>query len=151
MDWITTNLAEAMLIAGLVLLGIEIAILGFSTFVLFFVGIAALLTSLLLFIGLLPDSPLVALLSTAILTAIAAALLWKPLKNMQTKSKPQATTNDLVGHRFVLSDAISKEQPGSYQYSGIQWKLISEQPLEAGTEVEVVKTDVGVFFVSGIA
>ena len=44
MDWVTANMAESLIIVGLLLLAIEIAVLGFSTFVLFFVGLAAVLT-----------------------------------------------------------------------------------------------------------
>ena len=43
MNWISNNLSESLIMAGLALLVIEVVILGFSTFVLFFVGLAALI------------------------------------------------------------------------------------------------------------
>jgi membrane protein implicated in regulation of membrane protease activity len=42
MNWISNNLSESLIIAGLALLVIEVVVLGFSSFVLFFVGLAAL-------------------------------------------------------------------------------------------------------------
>ena len=38
MNWISNNLSESLIMAGLALLAIEVVVLGFSTFVLFFVG-----------------------------------------------------------------------------------------------------------------
>ncbi|MFT5811071.1 MAG: hypothetical protein ACI9KM_001835, partial [Rubritalea sp.] len=48
MDWLSNNLAQSLIIAGLALLVIEVVVLGFSTFVLFFVGLAAVITGGLL-------------------------------------------------------------------------------------------------------
>ena len=109
MEWAFNNLAETLLIIGIALLIIEIVVLGFSTFVLFFVGAAAVVTSGLLYIGLIPDSMLAALLCTAIITAISAALLWKPLKNMQSKVDTTKAKGDLVGHSFILVEDVAPE------------------------------------------
>ena len=38
MDWIYENVTTVLVVTGLALLIIEVAILGFATFVLFFVG-----------------------------------------------------------------------------------------------------------------
>lgn len=150
MEWAFNNLAETLLIIGIALLAIEIVVLGFSTFVLFFVGAAAVVTSGLLYIGLIPDSMLAALLCTAIITAISAALLWKPLKNMQAKVDTTKAKGDLVGHRFILVEDVAPEMTPIYRYSGIDWKLKANEHLVSGTKVEVTEADVGVFYIKAI-
>lgn len=151
MSWITANLAEFFIIAGFGLLAIEILVLGFSTFFLFFIGLASVVTAALLWLGIVPDELVPALLSTAILTAISALLLWKPLKNMQGNNKPGIAESDLIGHSFILQSDVSPTQPGEYQYSGITWELISESDLPTGTLVKVIKTQVGKFHIAAKA
>ncbi|WP_133468133.1 NfeD family protein [Paraglaciecola marina] len=147
MDWAINNLAESLLILGILLLVVEVAVLGFSTFVLFFVGCAAVLSAILLYLGLIPDTLLGSMLSTGIFTALLAILLWKPLKNMQTQVDVTKPKGDLVGHTFVLKDEVSPELTPTYRYSGIDWKLESVNKIEAGTTVEVVDASVGKFII----
>ena len=147
MNWISNNLCEFLIMAGLVLLVIEVVVLGFSTFVLFFVGLAALLAGGLMAIGAIPDSTLSAFYSVGVLTALLAMLLWRPLKSMQGKVEVKKVTSDLVGHSFILNEAVSMTQNPAYRYSGIDWHLSSEQELPAGTLVEVTGVAVGKFIV----
>jgi len=147
MDWAFNNLAESLLILGILLLVIEIAVLGFSTFVLFFVGCAAVLTAGLLYVGIIPDTGLAAMFSTGVLTALSAALLWKPLKNMQTKVDTTKAKSDLAGHCFVLAEDVAPGLTPEYHYSGINWKLNASEHLVAGTKVEVIQANVGVFHI----
>ncbi|KXI30128.1 NfeD family protein [Paraglaciecola hydrolytica] len=147
MEWVSNNLAESLLILGLALLAIEIAVLGFSTFVLFFVGLAAAITGVLLYVGLFPETITNAAMSVAILTALAAIILWKPLKKLQSKVDKTKAKGDLVGHSFVLTETVSPEHQAKYRYSGIEWKLISSETLVAGTKVEVSEAAVGVFYI----
>ena len=147
MNWISNNLCEFLIMAGLALLVIEVVVLGFSTFVLFFVGLAALLAGGLMAIGAIPDSTLSAFYSVGVLTALLAMLLWRPLKSMQGKVEVKKVTSDLVGHSFILNEAVSMTQNPAYRYSGIDWHLSSEQELSAGTLVEVTGVAVGKFIV----
>ena len=150
MDWAINNLTESLLILGILLLVIEVVVLGFSTFVLFFVGCAALITAGLLYVGIIPDTWIAAMFSTAVLTALAAILLWKPLKNMQTKVDTTKAKGDLVGHSFILVEDVAPELTPDYHYSGIDWKLNANEYLVAGTKVEVIEADVGVFHIKAI-
>ncbi|MDP5031070.1 MAG: NfeD family protein [Paraglaciecola sp.] len=150
MDWAINNLSQILFILGLALLAIEIAVLGFSTFVLFFVGVAALLSGVLIFIGAIPETLLSASLSVAVITALAAILLWKPLKNMQNKVDTKKAKGDLVGHRFVVDAAVSPTENPTYRYSGIDWKLVSTELIPAGSKVEVTEADVGVFHIDKV-
>jgi membrane protein implicated in regulation of membrane protease activity len=147
MDWAINNSAESLLILGILLLVIEVAVLGFSTFVLFFVGCAAVVTAGLLYVGIIPDTWLSAMFSTGVLTALSAVLLWKPLKNMQTKVDTTKAKGDLVGHSFILVEDVAPELTPLYHYSGIDWKLNASEHLVAGTQVEVIQADVGVFHI----
>ena len=147
MDWAINNLAESLLILGILLLVIEVAVLGFSTFVLFFVGCAAVVTAGLLYVSIIPDTWLSAMFSTGVLTALSAVLLWKPLKNMQSKVDTTKAKGDLVGHRFILVEDVAPELTPVYHYSGIDWKPNASEHLIAGTQVEVIQADVGVFHI----
>lgn len=143
--WLTDNLAQSLIAIGLLLLAIEVLILGFATFVLFFVGLAALISGALIFLGVVPDTVSGALLSVGISTALLAAVLWKPLKNLQAKVETKKVTSDLIGHKFILNTDISPQQQSNYHYSGINWRLTSDLPIASGTEVEVVDVEVGQF------
>jgi membrane protein implicated in regulation of membrane protease activity len=147
MDWVSNNLAESLIIVGLALLVVEVVVLGFSTFVLFFVGLAAVITGGLMRIGFLPDSMLAALSSIGVLTALLAIFLWRPLKSMQNNVERKKVTSDLVGHSFILSEAVSMSSNPVYRYSGIDWQLSSEKELSAGTLVEVTGVAVGKFII----
>lgn len=145
MNWFSENLAETLLIIGLVLLAIEILVLGFSTFVLFFVGVSAVFTAALLYSDSIPNTWLSALSALAVSTCLSALLLWKSLKKIQSKVDNTRAVSDLVGYRFLLVDDVSLESTSIHHYSGIAWKLRSREPIKAGTWVEVVQADVGEF------
>lgn len=147
MEWINQNLSQTLVIVGLILLAVEILILGFTTFVLFFVGVAALLTGAAMYLHILPESLTTALLSIGILTTVEVVFLWKPLKRMQTEVDTTKAKGDLVGHSFVLTEQVSPSHNPQYHFSGINWKLVSDQELPAGTKVEVTEAEVGVFHI----
>ncbi|MFT5810141.1 MAG: hypothetical protein ACI9KM_000901, partial [Rubritalea sp.] len=143
--------AQSLIIAGLALLVIEVVVLGFSTFVLFFVGLAAVITGGLLSTDILPDSMLSAFTSIGVLTALLAIFLWRPLKSMQNNVERKKVTSDLVGHSFILNEGVSMISKPVYRYSGIDWHLSSEKELSAGTLVEVTGVAVGKFIIQAKA
>jgi membrane protein implicated in regulation of membrane protease activity len=151
MNWISNNLSESLIMAGLALLVLEVVVLGFSTFVLFFVGLAAVVAGGLMTVGIVPDSMLSALSSVGVLTALLAIFLWRPLKSMQGNVESKKVTSDLVGHSFILNEAVSMTKNPAYRYSGIDWNLCSEKELSAGTLVEVTGVAVGKFIVQAKA
>jgi membrane protein implicated in regulation of membrane protease activity len=148
MEWVVNNMATILIFIGLGLLAIEVAVLGFSIMILFFIGLGCLLTGVLMFVGILPATLSSALLGVAILSIASAAGLWKPLKKMQNSVEPEDVTSDLIGHSFVLESDVSHTETGLHHFSGIEWKVKSEAEIAAGTEVEVVKTEVGVLTVA---
>jgi len=147
MDVLLNNLPETLMVAGILAMIVELAVLGMATFVLLFLGASLLLTGLAMSIGLLPDTGTAALWSNAVVTALLAALLWQPLKRMQNQRQSKNIDSDFARQTFVLEDDIDASGNATYLYSGIRWKLKSKQPLSKGTLVEVVKADVGTLWV----
>ncbi|UTW01057.1 NfeD family protein [Marinomonas rhizomae] len=151
MDIIANNLAQSLFIVGLILLVVEVTVLGFATFVLFFVGLAAMATGALVYVGILPNSLLSALLSTGVMTILAALVLWKPLKRMQSKVSTKKAKSEFTDHQFYLQEPVSPTQSPKYQYSGIEWSLVSDEFIEAGTKVEVTEAEVGKLHIKAIS
>jgi membrane protein implicated in regulation of membrane protease activity len=137
------SLSQWLFMVGVGLLVIEIAFLGFATFVLFFVGLAMLVTGGLMVVEILPQTINSAVIAVSILSIGSAFLLWKPLKNLQSSSEDSDIEVGIVGHRFQLKTDISPERPGEHAYSGITWKVVSEQAIAKAAHVKVVKADVG--------
>ena len=148
MEWIVNNMAATLIFIGLALLAIEVAVLGFSVVILFFIGLGCLLTGVLIFVGLIPETFSSSLLGVSVLTIASAVGLWKPLKKMQNNVEPEDVTSDLIGHSFVLESDISHSNTGLHHFSGIEWKVKSDDEISAGAEVEVVKTEVGALTVT---
>ena len=141
------NIAEILMILGIAALIIEVAVLGFSTFVLFFLGISLLLTGIAMNFGLLEATLMTALWSNTLLTGVLAVSLWKPLSRMQNKVGSKEVDNDFAADTFVLESDVDMQGKTTRAYSGVQWKLKSQQPIPSGTVVKVVKTEVGVMWV----
>lgn len=150
MELLLQNLPESLMVAGILALIIEIAVLGFSTFILLFFGVSLVITGLVMKFGLLPETATAAFFANAILTAVMALGLWKPMKKLQEKVEPQQATGDFARDRFILEQDVDIQGKSSRRYSGIDWKLKSEQPIAAGTEVEVVRVEVGVQWVKAV-
>ena len=150
MSFFTEYLSESLIALGIALLVIEVAILGFATFVLLFMGLSLVLTGVLMMVGVLDATYLTALWSNAIVTAILAGLLWKPLKQSQNKITGDKTITNTMEHEFVLEADADSQSQGTHKYSGIQWKVKSQQPINQGTLVKVVKADVGVLWVEEV-
>ena len=91
MEWLNLYLIETLLITGLALLAIEILVLGFATFFLFFLGLSFLIVGGLVFINVMPDDVLLSLAAIAVCTGLLAVGLWKPLQKMQKSVKMRPT------------------------------------------------------------
>jgi len=143
MDIFSQNMAESLLILGLGLLVLEVLVLGFSTFFLFFLGLGCIATGLVFFLELMEPNLTNTLICIVVVTGISSLLLWPSLKRMQDKVDTKAVTNDFIGHRFRLEEDLSITAVIHHQYSGISWKVSCDSSLEKGTEVEVIEVGVG--------
>ncbi len=141
------NLPELLIALGLVILAIEVAILGFATFILLFLGISLVITGFAMWIGFLPETLTSILASNAILTSILAVALWQPLKRMQDQTETKTVSNDFMGLTFVINESVDRRGLVLHKYSGISWQLKSEVEIAKDTEVKVVKAEVGILWV----
>ncbi len=150
MAYFSDNMPEFLLIAGLAILVIEILVLGFSTFFLFFFGLGLISTGLIFFTGVIDSTYTNALISVAIISSLSAVVLWQPLKKLQTSESRKPVKNDLIGLRFQLDEPLAEKCSIDHQYSGINWKISSDEVFVAGDQVEVVEVGVGKMKVKGI-
>ncbi len=146
-NWLLQHLPEGLMVLGLAALITEVVMLGFATFILLFFGLSLLITGLLMQLGVLPADWVTALWSNALLTSILGIALWKPLQRLQNKTDTKPVRNDFAEQSFVLEQDVDQRGLATHHYSGVKWKLKSQQPIAAGTLVKVVRTEVGVLWV----
>lgn len=147
MDFLLQNLAEALMVLGVIALIVEVTVLGFSTFVLFFFGLSLLLSGGLMMLGILEPTASHAFWSNAVLTGALTLLLWQPLKNIQSQTDDKRVNSDFADHVFTLADNVDSSGESRYQYSGISWQLKSKHPIVKGTRVRISDREVGVLWV----
>lgn len=139
MDAILNNQAGLYLIAGLVLLGIDIFIVGLSP--LMFVALGALVTSAILYvsgwktgllhlIGWTPGflEPLVLWALISLLIAVAAR---RPLQAFQNANIQEDKSSDLIDRELITTHEVSKTE-GCIYWSGTLWqaRLAESAPVE---------------------
>ncbi len=106
------------LIAGISFI-IELSIMGLSG-PLFFFAIASLITGILVTVGFI-DGWQAEVLTIGLLTALVAAILWKPLKTLQNSKVKTDNSSDMIGLQVPASTDITMSS-GSIRYSGIDWQ-----------------------------
>jgi hypothetical protein len=149
-DYVVNHQAEFWLVVGFALLALEI-LLGFAAGVFLFAGLGALITGLLMLLGVLPETWIAGISVTGISAGIVTLLLWQPLKRLQGNKVPEKdNSSDLVGYTFILSADVNHATPGQLQYSGVSWRIVLDpacgvQQLSAGQTVKVSSVDVGMF------
>ena len=119
MEYFLENPAHLwFLIAGISFV-IELSIMGLSGPLLFF-AIASLTTGILVNVGFI-DGWQSELLTVGLLTAVVAAILWKPLKSLQNTKDKTDNSSDMVGLSVLASTEINATS-GTIRYSGIDWQ-----------------------------
>jgi membrane protein implicated in regulation of membrane protease activity len=108
---------------------VELTVLGLGGPLLFF-AIASFITGILISIGLISGWE-TEVFTLGILTAVIAALLWKPLKNFQNSGGGADTSSDMIGRTVPAGSEITATQ-GSIRYSGVDWN--SRLSKDAGVE-----------------
>lgn len=156
-EYLNQHQAQFWMACGFAILIIEIMFLGLATGVLLFAGLGALLTGLMMQIGILPENWLTGFSSFGISSGVVTILLWRPLKRLQGARTPDKDrSSDLIGLEFVLNQTIDTQTPGKTRYSGIEWRVeVSPESelhaIAAGEVVIVTSVDVGVFRVKPAA
>lgn len=151
------NQAAFWIAAGFLLLAVEALAFGFSSGLLLFGSLGAILTGALLWLSIVPDNFIAAVACFAISTAAVTGLLWSPLKRFQSGTElGNDRSSDIIGHTFILGSDVSRTAPGVQKYSGINWRVepsdvAKQDTLPQGTPVQVDAVSVGVFYVSAQA
>ncbi len=153
MEWLSNNLATFWLIVGFGLLAVEVAVLGLGTGVLLFAGIGAILTGVLLWMGVVDVGFTWSIAAFVVLTTITTALLWLPFKRMQSGSElGDNRSSDFIGHEFLLAADITPLKPAVEHFSGVNWQVFPDireniDAIPKATRVRVQRIDAGIFHV----
>lgn len=139
------------LIAGISFV-IELSIMGLSGPLLFF-AIASLTTGILITIGFIQGWQS-EIFTVGILTAVVAAILWKPLKSLQNSKDKTDNSSDMVGLTVLASSEINVSS-GSVRYSGIDWQArLAEEangdPINADSQCVIVAITGNIMLVKAI-
>ncbi|MFD2176335.1 NfeD family protein [Veronia pacifica] len=155
-EYLQTNLAESAVIIGMVLLIIEVWLLSFSTVIFMALAISFILSGIMIWGGLLPET-FGAVVSFSLISSLTLTLvLWRPLRRFHP-SRPinYNIHSDLIGLTFTLDKALDADTYAEVKHSGINWKLRLGQKhcplaLPPGSQVKVTRVDVGCFTVEPI-
>jgi len=120
------------LIAGISFV-IELSIMGLSGPLLFF-AIASLITGILVSMSVI-EGWQSEILAVGLLTALVAAILWKPLKSLQNTKEKTDNSSDMIGLQVLASTCVTKTT-GTIRYSGINWqaRLVDDMNVSEITE-----------------
>jgi membrane protein implicated in regulation of membrane protease activity len=133
-EYFSSNHANLLfLIAGITLV-LELAVMGLSGLLLFF-SIGCFITAILTHFGIISgwESEV---FSVGLWTCIAALLLYKPLKNFQSREVPPDNSSDMTGREVVCAESVTRTQ-GAIRYSGINW------PARLASTVEIAEINEG--------
>lgn len=150
-DYINQHQGEFWIAFGFTVLAVEVLFFSMTTIVLMFSGLGALVTGLMMLVGLLPETWLVGIAGFGINSAIITTLLWKPLRHLQGKRTPNRDrSSDFIGLEFVLEQDVTAHTPSRLRYSGVDWRVEIDSEVEAdlipaGQRVAVSSVDVGIF------
>jgi len=156
METILNNQAAIWIGGGFLLLVIEALAFGFTSGVLLFGSLGAIITGALIWFGLIPDTFIVAVACFAVSTALVTLILWSPLKKLQSGTElGNDRSSDIIGHTFKLASDINRTQPSQQKYSGINWRVepatdLDNADIAAGTMVSVSAVSVGAFYVKPV-
>lgn len=149
-DYIVAHQAEFWMLLGFLFLVIEVST-GFVTGVFLFAGIGAVVTGLLMMMGILPETWIAGISSTGLASGLSVALLWKPLKKLQGSKAPEKdNSSDLIGHEFDLDSDLDEQTDSTTTYSGVNWRVeldksSSQRKINSGEKVVVSSVEVGMF------
>ncbi len=124
-------------LAGVVLMICEFAVPGL---ILFFFGLGALFTALLLlFTDMSLAVQLIVFAISSLVFLFGLRRLLKPIFTGRTSaSSADALSETLAGEEGVVSTPIAPDAPGKVKLHGTDWKAESEETLEEGRAIVVV-------------
>lgn len=151
LDYINANQASFWFVVGFSLLALELVAFGLATGILLFGSIGALITGVVFWFGLVPQSWLAGVAVFAVSSAISTILLWGPLKKLQGSSELGSDrSSDLIGYEFRLEERIALGSHGRTKYSGVSWRVEIDESaavehIDKNQKVQVARVGAGVF------
>jgi membrane protein implicated in regulation of membrane protease activity len=129
------------LIAGLVLLGVDIFIIGLSPVM--FVALGALAAGVILYVTGWRVSLVGAAALWAVISLVITAVGWRPLRRFQSADVQEDESSDLIGRELVATHEVTKAG-GVVHWSGVEWQAqlsddAAVDALHAGERARVVK------------
>jgi inner membrane protein len=155
-EYIDAHQSGFWIAAGFLMLAAEVLLFGFTTIILLFAGLGAIVTGLLMMAGLLPETWIAGTACFGISSGVASLLLWKSLRNLQDNATPQQKqSSDLIGYEFTLMQDVSALEPGKHRFSGVDWKVELDHTadvdkINTGQRVAVTSVDAGIFRVKPV-
>ena len=140
----TTDPALYWLIIGVMLLVLELALPGF---ILFFFGLAALITAL---VAWLTPIAIAWQLGLFIVASVGALVTLRDVIQRRFLTKPapeegEEEDEDIIlavpGDRAVVGVTIAPPAEGRINYSGTSWRATADEEIEEGEIVAVVRQD----------
>lgn len=126
-------------ILGIAFFVVEMIMPGF---VIFFFGIGAWATALILFFT--PISLNVQLVIFLLTSLLSLFLLRKYIQKTFLGSKKENEVDQILasdGENAVVTDAIKPPGQGKVKYSGTSWQAVADQEIEVGTIVTILSQD----------
>lgn len=153
------NLLSSLLLLALLCLALlPFAVPGVLE-VLLALAIGAFVSAALIWFGWLPEETSLVLLSLAMLTALSAVLLWKPLRKLQKtgiRLQEDSSISDFVGTELVLTEQAHKDSDSHIQFCGLEWRVRLDPDeiattINAGNTVLISSASVGLLLVKSKA
>lgn len=141
MEEFFSNPAYLWLVAGAALVCFEI--FAFPGIGFIFAGLAALVVGVVVQFGVI-SSFIGQWAAFFILTALWAALLWKPIKNFLKKPSGGVTYQNMIGSvAVVAAPGLEKGKKGQVRWSGTTMNAVldehgAQEKVAAGADVEIV-------------
>ncbi len=134
---------ESYLVAlGLLLMIVEL-LLGFSIILLFTLGLSLLISAALVYVGAFEPTILNLFIAASVLDLILMVILWRPMKYLQRDKPPVRAKSDLIGNIVELPEDVSPSRAVTLNYSGVIWKVDSNEFIPAGSKVVIEDVSVG--------
>jgi membrane protein implicated in regulation of membrane protease activity len=131
-----------LIVAGAVLILLEVLLGAVSGFDLFLLGSAILIGGVL---GLLTGNPLVALAAAGLLSLVYVLVGRKRIRSRLRRPGILTNTDALLGRIAHVSEAIPFERTGRVRLDGEEWRARGDSPatgrLEIGTRVRIQRVD----------
>jgi membrane protein implicated in regulation of membrane protease activity len=131
-----------LIIAGAVLILLEVLLGAFSGFDFLLVGSAVLLGGLL---GLVTHSPMLGVATGGVLALLYVFLGRKHIRSRLKQRELPSNTDALLGRTVLVTHSIGADHAGRIRFEGEEWRALLARPssdqIESGRNVRIERID----------